>query len=216
MSIGFINGAKYAVSALGAAVAVSGISNANPAVASTSTPPSLGDLIVMGSNWSELDGSPRRAGTVVAGTSFQIEGLDTTDTNRFPVGEGNGVYYPMDGFTSITKIVGFEPSGGDQNFYEYQEIDDPSSRTRRIPTNKSAQGWTMTMNYDPDLAWYERLIELDRLKEKVVLRETLPNGDIVLYYGYLSFNKVPTKTPNETMKVVATFSLDTDPVRYAA
>ena len=47
-----------------------------------------------------------------------------------------------------------------------------------------------------------------------MLREILPGGDTIYYYGMLSFNKVPTKRPNEHMLVSATFSLYADPIRY--
>lgn len=217
MSIGFINGAKYAVSTtIGAAVPISAISNASPAVASATNPPPANSIGIITSNWSELEGVPFKSGTVVAGASFELPGYDTTDVARYPAGEGGGAFRVASDFVSITGVVNIESDGGDQNFYEYQEIDDPSSRIRRIPTNKSAQGWTLTMNHDPDKAWYQTLIDLDRKKEKVVLRETLPTGEVVLYYGYLSFNKVPTKVPNETRKVSAVFSLDSDPVVYEA
>ena len=85
-----------------------------------------------------------------------------------------------------------------------------------MPTFKNAMGLNIVMDYDPDLPWYDALVEADRLKVPVVLRETLPNEDVLYYYGYLGFNKVPTHTVNENMTVTASFSLQSDPVRYAA
>lgn len=217
MAARFINGAKYALSqAIAAAVAITAITNADPAVASTTAPPAEGDIVVLASGWPELNETVARAGTVVAATSFQIEGVDTTSTSRFPVGEGIGTFSIASSFVSLSQVRDVVMEGGEQDFFEFQYVEDSSSKKRRVPTSKSPDGMTITLDYDPDLAWYDAMIELDRLKEPVVLRETLPNGDVIYYYGYISFNKVPTKTLNENMTVKATFSMLADPIRYDA
>src|SRR6478736_885416 len=197
-------------------VAISGVTNADPAVASTATTPTNGDILIIKSGWTELNETVARAAGVSAGVSFQLEGVDTTSTIRFPAGEGAGTYEKASSFVSITQVRDVVMDGGEQDFFEFQYVEDASSKKRRVPTSKSPDGMTITMDYDPDLAWYDALIELDRLKEPVVLRETLPNGDVIYYYGYVSFNKVPTKTLNENMTVKATFSLLADPIRYDA
>lgn len=217
MSSFFINGAKYAISrTLGAAVPVTDVSNANPAVASATTLPATGDIIVFDSNWSELlGGIATKVGASSAGT-FELLEIDSTNEQRYPPGEGMGAYKKATDFISLTQIRDFTSDGGEQNYFNYQYVDDPSSRERRKPTNKSAQGYTVVMDYDPNLPWYDACIELDRKQEKVVLREILPTGDTVLYYGYMSFRKVPSKVVNENMTVQLTFSLDSDPVRIPA
>ena len=52
--------------------------------------------------------------------------------------------------------------------------------------------------------------------ELVALKATMPNGSVILYNGYVSFNETPTMTKNSVMVVNATFSLQGRPVRYAA
>lgn len=212
----FINGAKYAVSTqLALAVAISALSNGDPAVATAAALPANGDVVVVDSGWTELSGVAVRVANAAAGT-FQLEEVDTTDTTRFPPGEGIGTYRIASGFTSLTQVRNVEVTGGEQNFFNYQYVEDPSSQQRQKPTSKNPQTTTITMDYDPNLGWYDALIELDRKKEPVVLRETLPGGDVIYYHGYLSFQKNPTKTINENMTVVATFSLLQDPIRYGA
>lgn len=217
MSSFFINGAKYALSrAVGAAVAVTAVTNANPAVASAATLPAAGDIVIFNSNWSELlGGVATKVGTSGSGT-FELLEIDTTNTQRYPAGEGIGAYQVASDFVSLTQIRDFTSDGGEQNYFNYQYVDDPSSRERRKPTNKSAMGYTLILDYDPNLPWYDSCIELDRKQEKVVLREILPTGDTILYYGYMSFRKVPSKVVNENMTVQLTFSLDSDPIRIPA
>lgn len=217
MSSRFINGALYAVSTqLAAAIAFSAISNASPAVASTPTPPADGSIVVLNSGWPNLTDSVARSAGQVAATSFQLEGVDTTNLALYPAGEGAGSFRVASDFVGLSQVRDVTVEGGDQNFFQYQYVEDQGGRQRQKPTFKSAMTTNILMDYDPDLAWYMALIELDRQREPVVLRETLPSGDVIYYYGYLSFNKVPTKTINENMTVQATFSLLADPIRYPA
>lgn len=215
MAARFINGAKYALSqAIAAAVAMTAVSNANPAVALTATPPVNGSVVVLLSGWPELNETVARTAGQVAATSFQIEGFNSTDTVRFPATEGVGTFAVASSFVSLSQVRDVVMDGGEQDYFEFQYVEDASSKKRRVPTSKSPDGMSIVLDYDPNLVWYDAMIELDRLKEPVVLRETLPNGDVIYYYGYVSFNKVPTKTLNENMTVKATFSLLADPIRY--
>lgn len=217
MSSRFINGARYAIAtALAAPVAISGITNANPGVAGTSTPPANGSVVVVASGWPDINDSVARSAGQVPATSFELEGVDTSDTSRFPAGEGGGTFMVVSSFVSLSQVRDVTTDGGDQQYFEYQYVEDAGGRQRRVPTFKNAMGMNIVMDYDPTLPWYDALVEADRTKEPVVLRETLPNGDVLYYYGYLGFNKVPTHTVNENMTVTANFSLQSDPIRYEA
>jgi hypothetical protein len=217
MSSRFINGAKYAVStSLAAAVAFATASNAAPPVLGTANPPANGSIVVITSGWTELNETVSRAAGQVAATSFQLEGGDTTDTDRYPAGEGAGVFQVAGDFVSLTQVRDIQTDGGEQQFFQYQYVEDANGRQRQVPTFKSAMTMKIILDYDPDQAWYDALVELDRLREPIVLREILPNGDTFYYFGYLAFNKVASKTMNENMTNTATFSLLTDPIRYDA
>lgn len=214
MTSTFVNGAKYAVSTQFKVPAViSALSNAIAAVATTSTPPAAGEIVVLQSGWSELTDSVARASNPTA-TGFTLEGVDTTDAVRFPAGEGIGTYASVQTFVGLSQVRDVDQSGGDQNFYEYQNVEDQSSRQRQDPTFKSPIVLKLELAYDPKLPWYAALVEIDRKRKPVVLRETLPTGDVILYYGMLSFKKIPSKRLNEHMLVELTMSLYSDPIRY--
>lgn len=211
-----INGAKYALSrSISAAVAISAISNADPAVATTATPPADGAIVVLTSGWSELNDVVARADSPTA-TAFTIEGYDTTSTTRFPAGEGVGAYRTASDFIGLDQVRDVTYEGGEQQFFTFQYVEDASGRQRRKPVNKSPSGFNIMLDYDPAKPWFDELVEMDRNKEPVVMREVLTNGAVIYHYGYVSFNKEPTKTLNENMTVMATFSPICDSVRYGA
>lgn len=212
-----INGARYAVATvLGAPVAITNVTNANPAVAQTVTPPTAGSILLLSSGWGDLNEAPARATTIVAGVSFVLEGYDTTNIVRNPSTEGLGAYQIATSFINLPKIHDIQPTGGEQQFASRQYVSDPSGKQVQAPTNKTAQSRKYMLDYDPTKPHFAAMVELDRKRELVILRETLPNGDVIYYSGYLSFNKEPTRTLNEFMSNELTFSMSSDSIRYAA
>ena len=217
MASRFVNGTRFAVAPLAAlAVAMSGISNANPAVVSTANPPAEGAVVVLNSNWPGLSEQAVRVGDVVAGVSFVADGIDTTNAGLFPPGEGGGVFMGTQGFVSLSQVRDVTTEGGDQNYFDFQYVEDQSNRQRRKPTFKSAMGYNIIMDVDTDLPWYDALVEMDRRGEPVVLRETDAAGNVIYYVGTVSFNKIPSKTLNENSTVTASFSFNSDPIGYKA
>lgn len=217
MSSLMINGARFAVAtALAAPVAITGISNAAPPVALSATPAANGSILLLASGWGGLDEAVARSTGFVAATSFNLEGFDTTDATRYPAGEGAGAYRIASNFVNLPKIHDIQASGGEQQFATRQYVDDPSNKQVQAPTFKSAMGKTYLMDYDPSKPHFDALVELDRTKTITILRETLPNGDVIYRAGYLSFNKEPTQALNEFMSNQMTFSQTSESIRYAA
>jgi Phage tail protein. len=216
MSI-MLNGAKYAIATvLAQAVPITGISNANPAVALADDTPTAGDILILSSGWGELDESPVKVGTVVADTSFQLLGYSTTDLVRFPNGEGVGGYVIASDFVNLPKIHDIQKSGGEQNYATRQYVSDPSGKQVQAPTFKSARNRTYMLDYQPDKPHFQALIELDRSQEITILRETLRNGDVIYYAGRASFDQDPTTALNEFISNAFSFSPTADSIRYPA
>lgn len=210
MSSEFINGSKYAFSsAFATAVAMTALTNAAPPVATTDDPITEGLVALIKSGWGDINEQ-----AVYMGASGELEGLDTTDLAQFPAGEGVGSLQTVSEWTSLTQIRSADQSGGDQNFFNYGYIDDKNRRQRSKPTDRNPLVLPFVLDYDPDLPWYQKLIDMDG--KFAVMRETLPSGDVLLYTGYLSFQKSPTRVRNENMTVTATFSINSDIIRYPA
>lgn len=215
MSSYFINGAKYAfATALGAAVPITAISNADPAVA-TGTAPPTNSLVLLESNWTDLSGVATYTGAG-SGGSFPLLGISTLDQGIFPPGEGAGSYRVASTFVSLSQIRDIQQAGGDSNNFNFGYVDDASRKQRSKPTDTNPLVLTFIMDYDPALPWYEALETASRKGEVVVFRERLPTGDVLVYSGYLAFNKSPTRVRNENMTVQAVLSVNGEVLRFPA
>lgn len=217
MSQTFINGAKYSFSTtLATAVAITAITNDNPAEASAAALPADGDIVLLKSNWTELNDLACYVDGSGSG-SFELAGVDTSDVTLFPEDEDLPASYQLvGGFIGLSQIREIAQSGGDTNNFTWGYIDDRSPRQRSKPTDQNPLVLTFTMDYDPTLPWDAALEQVSKNRQMVTMRERLPTGDVLLYTGYLSYNKSPSRTRNENMTVTATMSINSEVLRYPA
>lgn len=212
MSSDFINGSKYAFStSLGAAIAISAITNASPPAITATVMPGNDDIILLQSNWSDLADT-----AVYTDTLGHLFSLDTTNTDFFPPGESEGSYQQVGGFVSMTQIRSVNQSGGDTNSFNYAYIEDRSTRQRSKPTDKNPLVLTFVLDRDPSLPWFDALDKLDKSRQLVTMRETFKTGEQLLYTGYVSFQKSPTRERNQNMTVTATFSVNSEIISVPA
>lgn len=215
MSSIFINGSKWSVSsAVGAAIPVTAITNADPAVCSAAAPPADGSIIIITSGWSSLDQTVART-TDAAANAFSLESVDTTDVNSFPAGAGAGSVQVVTTWVELSQVRSAALTGGEQQFFQYQYLEDSDSRQRQKKTYKNAMVVTIGLDYDPNKSWYPTLQKADRSQEPLVLRQVLPNGDELYFLADASFQDVPTGGGNENQQNTLTLSLITKPIRYA-
>jgi NADPH-dependent curcumin reductase CurA len=193
---------------------VSAISNASTAVCSaTSNGYSNGDIVVMSSGWSNLNNRVMRVAGA-ATDAFNLEGLDTTSTTRFPAGSGSGTASKVTTFTQISQIMGINTSGGEQQFTTYSFVEQDFEV--QTPTQRSPMTLTLDIADDPSLAGYIALKAASEARASRALRAAWPDGSVTYYYGYVSFNETPTVQKGAIMQVRATFSLQSSPNRYAS
>lgn len=217
MSQYFINGAKYAFSTvLGEAVEISAITNGDPPVVEALVAPTDGDIVLLRSNWTELNDLAAYADNVV-GDTFELAGVDTSDIQFYPEDEElPASYQVVSGFTSLSQIRDIQQTGGDTNQFTWGYIDDASPRQRSKPTDQNPLVLTFTMDDDPTLPWHQALIDVSKRRQLVTMRERLPTGDVLLYTGYMSFQPSPTRVRNENATVTATMSINSEIMRYPA
>jgi hypothetical protein len=215
MAYSLPNGGVFAIaSAYGSALTVTILTNANPAVA-TSTAHGLtnGDFVEVTSGWANLTNQVVRVSGVTTNT-FNLEGIDTSSTTRFPAGTGTGSVRKISTWTQLAQILTTATDGGEQQFTTYQPLE--SDREFRIPTNISAQGLTLGIGDDPTQPGYIAAVAAKKTRAQTALKFTLPTGSLILYNGIVGVNETPTTDANEVMKVTTTFSLNAQPVRYAS
>lgn len=214
-NISLPNGSTISISSgFGSAKNITAASNADPCVATAAAHGfSDGDYIVLSSGWAKLDGRVVRVDDSTTGT-FEMEGVDTTSTTRYPAGGGTGTAKDVTGWTQITGILGSTSTGGDQNYWTGAPLE--GDREIRIPTTKSAAGIDFSVADDPSAPWYDIVKEANDDREPRAVLVTLSNGGKILYNAYISMGVIPSLTRDEAMTVAVTLSLVADPTRYAA
>jgi len=198
----------------GTPVAVTSISNAATAVATASGHGfANGDIIVLKTGWQRANERVFRVAASAAGT-FELEGLDTSDTSAFPVGTSGGTAMKVTAFTQVSQIIGISTSGGEQQFATVSPLE--SDFEIQIPTMYSAQSISMEIGDDPTLAGYQALKKAADARAIRPLMMQNKNGSKIYYYGYVSLNETPTKNKGQVDTVNSSFSLLSRPTRYAA
>lgn len=210
------NGSTISLSTgFGSPVAVSAITNAEPGVAtSTAHGYSDGDILIAAtSGWANLEGRPFRVDNSAANT-FDLEGINTSSTTKYPAGAGAGTVKDVTGWVQITGVLDPSGTGGDQQFWEGAPLE--ARRNIRIPTTQSAAGIDFQAAYDPSAAWWDYVSDAaDDVEPRAVLL-TLANGAKLYYYCYVGMSVIPSLTRDQPMTVGISLSLAGDPTRYAS
>lgn len=210
------NGSTLSIStAFGADKTVSAITNADPGVA-TSTAHGFtdGDIVVIGtSGWANLEGRVARVDNA-ATNAFDLEGINTTSTTRFPTGASASTAKEVTGWVQITGVLDPSGNGGEQQFWEGAPLE--AQRNTRIPTTQSAAGIDLRAAYNPDATWWDYVSDAAEDREPRAVMLTLSNGAKLYYYCYVGMSVVPSLTRDEPMTVGISLSLVGDPTRYAS
>ena len=208
--------AKTYVPALNAAgTNITQISNANPAVATATNTLAIGDYIMINSAWGLIDQRVVRV-SAANGTTFTLEGVDTSDTVKYAGGPtgGAGVFRKITAWSPLSQVKSVSASGGSQNFASVTTITDQVER--QIPTTKAAVSMTVDVYDDPTLAWYADVTAADNARAPYGLRMSFPNGSKLVANAYWSLMKVPTMANNEALMTQITLSYAAEPMRYSS
>ncbi|MBC9743287.1 phage tail protein [Pseudomonas syringae pv. syringae] len=209
------NGATLQIaSAYGAAIPVTALSNANPAVATAAAHGLAdGDIIAVTSGWTRLNDRATRVSKSLSGT-FALENINTTNVQPYPAGSGLGSVRKVTSFVEVPQITEVNTSGGDQQFLTFGFLADDDDR--QMPTTKNPISMSFTVADDPDLPYVAVVEAADEDKQARVLRLNLPGGSSIVYNAYVSITTTPTLGRNNLMTRVMTLSLAGRPARYSA
>lgn len=216
MAVKLPNGITFALAtAYAAADTVSAVTNASPAVATTSAPHGItsGAFVEVTSGWSRLNQRVVRAASA-SGSSLAYEGIDATSIVNYPPGTGGGSVREITTFTQISQILELTSSGGDMQFANYSFLEQDFES--QLPTQASPMSLAISIADDATLPGYIALKNAAETRALVALKATLPDNSIIMYNGYVSFNETPSMTKGSIMACAATFSLQGKPVRYAS
>lgn len=201
-------------SVLAAAVAYTALTNAAPPVASAAGHTiKNGDVLVVSSGWSLINDRAVRAASVAA-DKFSLAGLNTTNTDKYTAGAGVGSVIPVTNWAPISKVTAFTSSGGEQQYLTVGYLEDDDDR--QFPTNRNPITLSITVEDQPAAAYVGLVEAYGDSKELTVVRLKLPNGDQILYPGYVSITTTPTMERNNLMTRTISIALSGRPVRYLA
>jgi hypothetical protein len=149
--------------------------------------------------------------TSATATDFVFKGIDTSETNLFPIDAGYGYAIKISNPETITQIMGFSTNGGDQQFVTYSYLE--QNYESQIPTVFNAQSLTLEIADDTSQFGYQALKTAADARGIRALKLTMPDGSAIYYNGFISLQESPTVTKGQVMKVKATVSLLARPTR---
>lgn len=189
-------GTRFAIStSTGPAVAVSGISNASPAVITAPGHTITKDApFLLRTGWEDLNDAVLQAGAIAPDKITLID-EDTTDVIAFPNGSSAGSLQAITDWIELQQVTEINPTGGDQQYAEIQPLSQKYGI--KIPTSRSAMSWELTFGWDNKLPGYKAALAASRAGKMVVIRMALPNGGAVSYgFGYITVSETPRVLSN--------------------
>ena len=198
-----------------AGTTITAISNASPASVTATHSLSAGDFVVIASSWGLLDMRVCRVAGVTGTTAFTLEGVDTSDTAKYPATTGiPATFRKITAWSQLSQVKGVSASGGAQQFADITSITDTVKR--QIPTIKDAVTMTVDVFDDPALSWYADVSAADDARSPYGLLMTFPNGSKLVANSYWSILDVPTMATNEALMTQINLSYAAEPLRYSS
>ena len=206
MAYYFAEGSKFYFSTtFASAKTVTALSNANPAVAtSTAHGYADNDEILLSSGWEDATDNIYRADQLTADT-FSLLGLNTLDTTWYAAGTGTGSAYKVSNWTEIPQVLNITSSGGDARFTNVEPLARRNSIA--VPTGFNPATLTLTLGHDPSQAAYQTMLDISRTLRKVAIKVAIVGGGTGYGYGYLSVSEMPQMQRNQANQVQAAIAL---------
>lgn len=215
MAITLTTGVAMAIAkTYGSSVNITAITNATEAVATLSVGHSVvvGDYLEVNSGWGLLDKRLVRVKTVST-NDVTLEGINTSDTTKYPVGAGTGTVRRVTAWSPLSQLKSISASGGDMQFADVTALDDVVAK--QIPTIRSAVSMNVDVFDDPTLTWYADVSAATDARAPYGVRMSFANGSKLVANAYWSLQKVPSLNQNEAMTTQITLSYAAEPVRYS-
>lgn len=189
-------------SAIGSNLTISGLTAADPGVA-TSTAHGLADgdyvKFTVTSGMPQLNGRIIRVDNKTTDT-WETEGLSTASYDAFVSGYANEITFG----TTFSSLLDASPSGGEQQFITYRLLNE--DQEQQIPSVKSAQVYTFRTLWDPaDAALVAAEAAADTAAERGI-KFTFSNGKIFVFNGYVGMTFQPQGSAGELVESTITIT----------
>lgn len=206
MAYAFPEGAQILFSTtFASAKTITALTNASPAVAtSTAHGYAGGSEILLSAGWEDATDTVFRTGAIDA-NSFQVTGLNTSNTGFFVAGAGIPASAQLvSAWTAIPQVLTISTSGGDAKFTTIS----PLARRNdiNVPVGFNAASTTLTLGHDPSNATYQTMIDISRSLTKCAFKLLLTGGGASYGYGYMNVSEVPQLNKGQANQVTAAFT----------
>jgi hypothetical protein len=200
-------------SSFAAAKTVSAISNASPALAtSTAHGYATNDEIVLFSGWEDASDTMYRV-TLGTANDFSLQGLDATSTTLYPAGAGAGTAQKVGTWSTIPQVLTIGTSGGDPKMTTISPL---ARRTAiNVPTGFNATTITLSVGYDPANAVIQAMLGISRTLERVGFKMLLGGGGATYGFGYMAVSEVPQLASGQTNQTTVVLTLLGKAMSYA-
>ncbi len=201
-------------STFAAAKTISAITNANPAVAtSTAHGYATNDEILLTSGWEDATDTVWKI-TVLTADTFSIQGLDASNIGFYPVGGGAGTAQKVSGWTAIPQVLTISASGGDARFTDVAPL--AKRNAIKIPTGFNATSITLSLAHDAANANYITMLGISRNLSKVAFKQVISGGAVTYGYGYMNVSEMPKLNNNSVNTVDAAMTILGRSISYAS
>ena len=202
MAYSFPEGSRFYFSTtFASAITVTALTNANPAVATaTAHGLSNADELLTASGWDDATDTVWRASGIAANT-FELSGLDSTNTSFYPTGTGTGTVRKVTNWVEMLQVLNIATSGGDARYTQIEPLSRRNSIS--VPTGFNPSSLTFTLGWDPTLAFYQTLVGVSRTLTKVAVKIVISGGGTAYAYGQIAVSEQPSMNRNQANTVTA-------------
>lgn len=181
------------------------LTNANPALATSTAHGYVdNDEVLLASGWEDATDNVFRVDQQDA-NSFQILGLNATDTNFFAAGAGVGTASKISSWLTIPQVIGINSQGGDARFTPVELLS--RRNATQVPTGFNPASFTLTLAHDPAAANYSTMLSISRGLTKCAFKLVGGGGATSYGYGYMSVSEVPQMARNSVNTVQCAVTL---------
>jgi len=198
-------------STYGASKSMSAVTNANPAVATLEAAHGVivGDIIHILSGWELLNNRVVRI-SAVATNDVTLEDVNTTDTDKYPVGSSAGSVREVTAWTEITQITrNFSVSGGETNYADTSTL--KNRQDQRVPVSRSPVDVQLPVFDDPAQSFVPIVEAADGVE--TAGRFVYPSGSRTLFSAFWTVGQVAT-VEDFTLRNRVDVSFASQPIRY--
>ena len=204
----------YYSSTFASAKTISAVTNADPAVATSVAHGYVdNDIVLIDSGWEDADDSLFKVDQQSADT-FQLLGLNSTNTTFFPSGSGTGTAQLVSSWVEIPQVLNLQSSGGDPRFGQTEPLARRNAISQWLGFNPV--NITATLGHDPSNATYLAMLALSRVGTRVGIKIVGGSGGVAYAYGQMGVSEMPRYQRGQANSVDVAIAVQGRLISYAS